>query len=65
MDNEDLYLSQIANKEYDAEKPRYLTRYNSVYKLMISRDVEYVRERKKLYMQQYRLKIKEEKKKKH
>jgi hypothetical protein len=65
MDNEDLYLSQIANKEYDAEKPRYLTRYNSVYKLMISRDVEYVRERKRLYMQQYRSKMKEEKKKKH
>ena len=55
MDNdESLYLSQIANKEYDAEKPRYITRYNSVYKLMISRDVEYVRERKRLYMQQYR-----------
>ena len=55
MDNdESLYLSQIANKEYDVKKPVYISRYNSVYKLMISRDVEYVRERKRLYMQQYR-----------
>ena len=59
MDSEDLYLSQIANKEYDAEKPRYITRYNSVYKRMVSKDDEYIRERKRLYMQQYRSKVKQ------
>ena len=59
MDNEDLYLSQIANKEYDAEKPRYITRYGIIYKRMVSKDDEHVRERKRLYMQQYRSKMKQ------
>ena len=64
MDNdESLYLSQIANKE-DVEKPRYITRYGIIYKRMVSKDDEHVRLRKRLYMQQYRSKIKEEKKKK-
>lgn len=61
MDNSDgegLYLSQIANKE-DVEKPKYITRYNSVYKRMVSKDDEYIRERKRLYMQQYRSKVKQ------
>ena len=63
-DDESLYLCQIGNKEYDAEKPVYITRYGSVYKRMISKDDEYVRKRKRMYMQQYRSKIKEENKNK-
>ena len=58
MDNEDLYLAQIANKQEDVEKPLYITRYGIVYKRMVTKDEYHVRERKRLYMQQYRSKMK-------
>ena len=60
MDNEDSYLSQIANKEENVEKPKYITRYGIVYKRMISKDEDHVRERKRLYMRQYRKKKKKQ-----
>ena len=64
MDNEDLYLSQIANKEYDAEKPVFITRYGTTYKRMVSKDEDHVLKRKRVYMQQYRSKMKEKNKNK-
>ena len=64
MDDEDLYLAQIANKEDDTEKPLYITRYGTIYKRMVSKDEDHVLKRKRVYMQQYRSKMKEKNKNK-